>query len=487
MNYGVNPSIDNHDSDFKLFEPVSWLIKIDFINQFILNNNVLISVLGEPGSGKSTFAHLLQDKIDSSIQSVMITISSLMEMEPMLNMLCSKLNIQEAKSFADVVKKINTRQTRVLFLIDNAEQLSESILVELLEALKTQEANGYFHICLLSNFSLVKMTSRLARDTYKDMIHSIELQPLNENETKTYVMSRMALNATNTLSLSDEWLRQFYQLTEGNIDRINQEMLVFFANTAESHEPISRRILTYAYIPLCSIVAVSVIYFLFSQSTPDAPQVENLANTTMASVQLDLPLTSEIPNYQIAAIHQPMEIVSLQKAEYVLNNQQEIVSEVVSDDDDDESMVLLDKVIPVPQLKSLPKQDSLDNKNTQLAPTPKVVRPAQEAVAKVVQSPIQLKKAALHSTSKSKADDGHYTLQLIASRDKRELNRLAKRYSASGLKVRVFVNKDITWYVLTQGDYMDKKMAKNALHSLPKEISHFKAWVRSTQNLKDLG
>lgn len=457
MNSFINMSMaDDVDA---IFEPASWLIKIDFINQFILNNNVLISVLGEVGCGKTTFAHMLQDKLDPNIQSALVSATPLFDPSFFLSQLCSKLDIESKLSIADIATEMGERKSRSLVIIDNAEQLPEAFIKELLNVLRQQEGNEFFHVCLLSDFSLVKVTSRLARELYQDMIHSIELRPFDEDETKEYVSVCMAANDEFQVDLTDEWIHEFYQLTKGNLTSMNTHMMSFFSKKPVRASFLQKNLVSYGAISALALAAVGIGYYFVSDSS-ETQSFNTLAKTNIDSIQIELPLPSDIPNYQIASIRQPMEMVSLQKAELLIKNDD------ASDGSLDDSLVM-DKVSPIPKVMVRPTL----KKNSQKVA---VKTKPTARVAKI--KPVSTQRV------------GHYTLQLMASREKSVLTRLARKYPASAhIKVRSFTNHGAHWYVLTQGDYTQKPAALHALATLPKSLTQFKPWVRSTDNLIDVG
>lgn len=480
MSIGVNRTMIGDDD--VLFEPTSWHIKIDFIHQFILNNNVLISVLGEKGTGKSTFARLLRDTLTANIHTVLLTATPLFETIPFIEQICLQLGLETELSFSDIVTEINKRQARTLMIIDNAEELPETFVTEILDALMQQEGSGYCHVCILSDFSLVKMTSRLARETYRDMIHSIELQPLNQAEANAYVSTRMAALNANQIELSDECLQQFYELTGGNIMGINTQMMGFFSNKSVKNTPLYKRYLPYGYIPVLAIAMIGVVYFISSQSPSDAPELTKLVQNTMQSVELELPLSSEIPFYDIASVHQPMELVSLQKVDIQMANED-------ADAHPDESLVVMDKVVTIPKVEMNQPVDLAEE--AKAAPKVTVVKKLMSqhtAVKKTSKQQNLPKTTVVHAHSKSASPSGRFTIQLMATRDKSELNRLSKQYrAADGFNIRRFDNQGVVWFVLTRGDYAQKQLAQHALLTLPKHLAQLKPWVRSTAHLKNLG
>lgn len=481
MNIGVSRSMVGDDD--VLFEPSSWHIKIDFINQFILNNNVLISVLGEKGAGKTTFAQLLKDTVTPNLQVVMLTATPLFESLPFVEQMCFQLDLDVKSSFSELVNEINARQSRTLIIIDNAEELPDAFLTEILAALTQQEGSGYCHVCIVSDFSLVKMTSRLAREAYRDMIHSIELQPLNEAETKAYVLMRMAALDANKVELSDDWLQQFYELTDGNIMGINTQMMGFFADKSARPLPFYQRYLSYGAIPVFVLAAVGGVYFISSQAPSDAPQLAELVKSSMESVELELPLMSEIPFYEVASVHQPVQMVSLQKIDIQMANE-------ADNNREDGSLVVMDKVVPIPKIQpKQPVEIARVERSIDKVVAVEKATPHQSTDKKASKKlPVVKQAKPAHTPLKTTAASSQFTIQLMATRDKGELGRLTKQYRAEdGFKIRRFENQGIAWYVLTHGDFSQKERAQQALKTLPKNLAQLKPWVRSTSNLKNMG
>lgn len=468
-----------------LFEPPSWLLKIDFMNQLILNNNVLISLLGKKGSGKTSFAQVLQEKLDLNIMSVLLTAAAPSEHDKMLEQMSSLLDVSGALSILDVAVQMNERKARTLVLIDDAEHLPESFITELLEALKQQDEYGYFHVCLLSDFSLVKLTSRLARDLYKDMIHSIELEPLKESEANAYIAAHLASDLAHLPPPTPRQLQEFYALTEGLIGEINEKLDAFFEKQLTPTLQWNDNFIIYGAIAVLLLFVTGVGYFLYSEpsTSANAIELEQLASREMELSQIELPMTSEVPVYYQDATHQAMQTVHLQKAELLAARDEDNVDAI------DESLVVLDKVIAKPMITPPPKK-------VKPQPTPKPVTPATPA-RQVHKRPMQKHLVSVRPrvslTQKIdspvlKPQQGQFTIQLFAGRDKHKLEHLAQTYGAfSGIKICSFEKYGETWYVLTKGAYANKQIAHLAVAVLPHKLAALKPWVRSTSNLKRIG
>lgn len=389
------------DEEPTLFEPASWLEKIHFINQFMLHNNVLISILGLEKCGKTTFARLMQTSAD--IHTVMVTVNATFSRSLFLEQLCSLLHLSLKTTFTEIMTALSEQKSQTLVIIDNAECLPESLIQEVLDTIKQQERDAYFHVCLVSDFSLVNMTSRLANEAYPNMIHSIELQPLTKGETRDLILEYFPLK-------NEAKIDAFFELTQGRISDIATHMRDFF-----SRKPGQVFVKLKLYAPLLLALSVFIIclfYFLM------APEEDN----SVQSIPLELPIPSAIPAFNEGATFQAIEVVSLRKVEL--------------DGEPTDAPVVIDKVLPVPKNVSVQKQ-----------------------------APIRKP----------------YTLQLMASGSKVQLNRLAQQYThESHLTFKVIHTKrqGTEWYVLTVGRYRTKEEAANAMSTLPIALARLKPWVR---------
>lgn len=464
MSSAIYPAIDSEQG--VIFEAESWLAKIDFINQFILHNNVLISMLGETGSGKSVFASCLQKRLDPALLKALVFATPLFERTDFIHQICAQLNIEAKSSMQELLQAIKALGIRAFVIIDNAEQLPEAFVRELLDALKQQEGYEFLYICLLSDFSVVKMTSRLAREAYKDMIHSIELHPLNEAESKEYVFASGLLEESIVDEITDAWMHEFYQLTEGNFASMNTHMVDFFAKAPQKPSFPYRRYLP-AGLSIAVLMIAGVSYLLFSKAPPPAMQYTTIAKNDMNRVSLELPLASSIPYYQLDARYQPIQALSLQKSEQ--GDDRVTENEHADTDADADALVVVDQVAPIPQ-KVQPVHQAKPAKKLATVSSKKAI----------VKIPVHARPIVL--------PHGQYTLQLMASRDKKVLLKLVKQYPAAmQVKVRSFRRDGSTWYVLTSGEYDAKPRAVHALTTLPKILAQYQPWIRRTSDLTVVG
>ncbi|GGI91124.1 SPOR domain-containing protein [Legionella impletisoli] len=465
----------------KLYKPASWLAKIEFINQIVLGTNVLISVLGEEGSGKTSFSALLQAHLDPQIQTHYFAVNPLFDEATFVRQISQKLNLEEKNSFAEFIEESQANQSHTLLIIDDAHHLPESFIDTILNPLQQQGAHGYFHVCFIANQSFLKVLNQFEQQNYKEMIHTIELGHLNEKETKEYLLHRFL---THPEFISEERAKQFYQFTDGSILGINTQMASFF-NLGQAVTPGSRAQYRSTHYQRLSLIAGAVVVALGLAFTlkpsesglkPSSEVVMELEKpieaTRLATQVVDEPFyMSSIPSYDLAAVRQFLQPTELRRAELVVYNEE--------DDLSNNSLVVMDKVVVVPKVihKSQPSED--------------VSVEVAEKITMNPQSDKQLAQAEVKPSKPKvakKSTKGAYTIQLIASHSRAELERFASAHHIEGkAKIHQSKKQGKNWYVLTMGDFKDHDGAKLAISQLPLDLAKFKPWVRKMDRLQSLG
>lgn len=454
-----------------LFKPHSWLTKIEFIKRLIVENNVLIALMGEQGGGKTTFANILHLELGSKIRSFVVTAGPLFEETVFLKQLAVLFNVDGTPSISKIVAKSNELQSHVLLIIDDAHYLSATFIEEILKEIQQQGSKAYFHSCLASNFSLKTTLNGLAQHRFKDMIHSVELGPLTESETKAYLVQRLLPLKGAEKVITDERLKLFYQLTEGHLVDINRQMVKFFSNNTPKASPNNR---LFRGVGIAASVALAVIGAAYILQSKDVPTVEMHVAIQAPETQINLPLeekelvlSSEIPAYVVAAMQQHILATPLRRSELALMDEEDAAAA------QNESMPIIDKVVVAP--KTVQQQPAKPQSNP--------IGKSTSIVAK--KSSKGIKKAAI---IKPIVEQSRYTIQLLASHNKGELERFVQVHHMHGkIRLHRILRQGTVWYVLTLGEYAQRQQAKAAVNHLPKDIVQFKPWVRSTADLKGAG
>lgn len=453
-----------------VFKPDSWLATMNFVKHLVLNNNVMIAILGEQGSGKTTFSHLLHEELGPQaphMKSYRITASPLFNRVFFLQQLKDLLGSDGDASISNFIAMGLEQKSHILLIIDDAQYLSAVFIEELLGEVHQLGNNSYFHVCLVSDFSLVPTLNKLALNLYKDSIHSIELGALSENETKRYLLQKVMPRQNIEKRVTDERVKQFYQLTAGHLVDINRQMTGFFNS---KHLPSrNKKVLRYVNIAAMALVA-TVVYIWHLQTTQSSPtiSIEHTAqvsapenNVLLSRVEPAPTLFSVVAPYEVGAVRQEILATPLRRSELIALNE--------SDETTDESMVVMDKVIVAPKIMSHQEKP--------------VVHPAPKIIKKNVT--LTSPKA---NTSKPLLVKKGYTIQLLASQDKKKLEYFANlHHLRDKATLRRSNRPGSVWYVLTLGEYKLRKDATVAAHKLPKEMVQLNPWVRAISDLKLVG
>ena len=444
-----------------VLKPASWLAKIDFVAHLILENNVMISLLGEQGSGKTTFATLLQTELNAQIKPYSFLATPSLDRSTLLRQFGALLDGADESSMASLIAQYGLKKEHVLFIIDDAQHLPVVLIEEILSELKQQGSGGYFHVCLVSDFSLVPTLNKLAQDTYIDMIHSIEPGPLSESEIKTYVVQNvLPLPGAENL-ITDERVQQFYQLTEGRIAKINRQMVDFFSYKPEK-QSINTKMMRHVAIAAGVFLAASgIVYIGMSQDIQPAPaQLVALELQSTPDVQLN----SEIPGYFVAATRQAVQAMSVRRVELAVSDDE--------GDSPDESLVVMDKVVVAPKIIQ-----------QQVIKKPVAIKKLTQAVVKV-----PAKRITKTAIIKPVIEQSRYTIQLLASHNINNLKQFAQDYHLNAkTQIRRTQYEGTAWYVLTLGEYTERQHAKQAVNHLPRDIAKFNPWIRLIADLKAAG
>lgn len=466
-----------------LFKPGSWLAKIDFINHLILFNNVLITVLSEKEGGKTSFGTLLQSNLDQQIKCISMTVKAPCNRENIIQEIAAQLHLNhdENTDFSSLVAQINERKAHVLLLIDDAQHLPESLIKEAMLAIKNQENFSFFHLCLISDYSIVAALNNLVASFFDNLVHTIELGSLNESETRTYVLQRAMAAHLISKPLTDAQFKQFYQLTKGNVAKINSslEAFVFKCTSQKKKEPFNKWVKN-AGIAASVVFIAGLVGFYFAQNydlssfyhfETQTHSVQDDAMGMKQQTQSEV-LMSHIASWQDSSTRQ-LVYSSLPKKQILDDLNDEVPSETVA---------IVDKVVVIPKLhiKNLAEQEARipESEFKRESPESDLTRES-----KLVEIPTAKQNKKDQSPS-SKTNINLYTIQVAASHNKQDIERFQQNHKLlANTQLRHFTNAKGIWYVLTVGEYESRTEAQRSISKLPATLAKLKPWVRPVSSL----
>ncbi|CAM4501597.1 MAG: Cell division protein DamX [Legionella sp.] len=418
-----------------LLKPDSWLSKIEFINHLILFNNTLITVLSEKAGGKTSFASLLQEHLDPQINPLLITIKAPYNREDIISSIAEQFHLKqdEHTDMSSLVAQINERRAHVLLLIDDAQHLPEVFIKEVMLAIKNQEDFNFFHLGLLSDYSIVAALNSFSASFFNGLVHTIELGTLTEAETRTYVLERATASRLITKPLSEAQLKKIYQLTKGNVTKINSNLESFIFNFANKKELSTLDTVKKFGIPVGSAVLSTLCCLFIAKAFNQEPPTNQVtAAITKPSVQ-QTALVSQIPSWQDSATRE------LVVHTLAVNQNLDLISKEAN------------------------------------GATIALVEQAQRDAR------IEQDKAAITQALQEKL----YTIQLVASTDKIDMKRYIKsnKLLYSTAKLNHYTEHNVIWYVLTIGEYSNMTDAQESIKKLPPSLKRLNPWVRPLATL----
>ncbi|WP_058535707.1 AAA family ATPase [Legionella saoudiensis] len=417
-----------------LLKPESWLSKIEFINHLILFNNTLITVLSEKSGGKTSFASLLQENLDPQIKPLLITIKAPCNREDIISSIAEQFHLKqdEHTDMSSLVAQINERRAHVLLLIDEAQHLPEVFIKEVMLAIKNQENFNFFHLCLLSDYSIVAALNSFSASFFNGLVHTIELGALTEAETRTYVLERATASRLITKPLSEAQLKKIYQLTKGNVAKINSSLESFIFNCSNKKELTAFDIVKKFGIPIGSAALSTLCCLFIAKTFNQEPPASKITASVTKSAQ-SVVLASQIPSWQDSATRELIK-------------------------------------------HSLAAQQNLDL----------ISKEANGATIAIVEqakrhAKIEQKKAGIAKALEEKL----YTIQLVASTDKIDMKRYIKsnKLLYSTAKLNHYTEHNVVWYVLTIGEYSNMTDAQQSIKKLPPSLKRLNPWVRPLATL----
>ncbi|WP_131794286.1 SPOR domain-containing protein [Fluoribacter gormanii] len=470
-----------------LFKPGSWLAKIDFINHLILFNNVLVTVLSEKEGGKSSFGTLLQGNLDQQIKSIFITVKPPCNRESIIQDIATQLhlNYDEHTDISSLVAQINERKAHVLILIDDAQHLPEPFIKEAMLAIKSQENFSFFHLCLISDYSIVATLNNLVASFFENLVHTIELGSLNESETRTYVLQRAMATHLISKPLTEAQFKQFYQLTKGNLAKINShlESFVFKCATQKKKEPL--KLVKKASIAASVAFIGGLVGFYFAQnydlssfyhSMIGSSQDKNAEEIAIKQQEQPEVLESQIASWQDSSTRQ-LVYSSLPKKQILDDISDEMLNEP--------PVAIIDKVVVIPklQMQNLAEQEAR-------IPESEFQRENPESDLKRESKLVEIPATKQNKDKKDQSSSNNktinlYTIQVAASHNKKDIERFQhnNKLLAENSKIRHFTNAKGVWYVLTLGEYETRNEAQRSIGKLPATITKLNPWVRPVSSL----
>lgn len=245
------------------------------------------------------------------------------------------------------------------------------------------------------------------------------------------MLERATASRLITKPLSEVQLKKIYQLTKGNVAKINSSLESFIFNFAHKKELSTLDMVKKFSIPVGSAVLSTLCCLFIVKAFNQEPPI-NRVNTATKPVQQTV-LASQIPSWQDSATRELVEhkIAVKQNLDLIGN---EVNGAVIT------------------QLEQAQRHAKIDRNKA--------------AIARALQEKL-------------------YTIQLVASTDKIDMKRYIKsnKLLYSTAKLNHYKEHNVVWYVLTIGEYSNMTDAQDSIKKLPPSLKRLNPWVRPIATL----
>lgn len=492
---------------------------LDLLLHLSRYSNLLLTVTGQQGSGKTHLKNRMLQQLDSGVMVSLLDAKQATTAAQLLPKLSQSLNIEiPAKAdfefyvteIRNLSSQLNDEGGSCLIVIDNAENLEQDALNLILELATTVNDSQRPHLALFGRqelFTKLHHKDNILR--FESVGHHLPLEPFNESEARLYLEHRCASVGINSLPLNEQQFMNAFKASKGlpgllNLALINQlrqganpqdpsnaeapakkikspikTAAPAKAKKSKAAKPTSnakpkkeRKLPIWPLFVAAGALAVVLVGFLYkdkllTDSTPDTDLVNNSASIFESKNTLP-----EIPSKQPETPAQETPA------------QETIAPEVVIVDEQPSSAPPREPLLDLPDdTPNTAKPYTAPVKPPEPASKP---APAKPLVAEQPAKPTWVDKGARREATLMAKPANHYTLQMMGSQDEAAAKSYIQAQTASA-NFSYFEGryKDKPWYVVVYGDYTDRDQALAAIPSLPEALQKQRPWAKSLQSIQE--
>jgi general secretion pathway protein A len=176
---------------------------LEVLKQGIAQHQGLLILTGDVGTGKTTLVNEIIHTLDTETRSVVIS-DPCFEMHHLFLTIAQALGFEDqyqaqknfSSEFASFLEIENAAGRKVLILVDEAQRIPEQFLKEIV-SWSEFKLNRVLTVILAGQLEFQTVLGTILGQGWRDQIktHAV-LEPLNENETKTYINKRLEFSGS---------------------------------------------------------------------------------------------------------------------------------------------------------------------------------------------------------------------------------------------------------------------------------------------------
>ncbi|SFC37812.1 Sporulation related domain-containing protein [Marinospirillum celere] len=208
---------------------------LDLLLHLSRYSNLLLTITGPTGSGKTHLKNKLREQLDSGVTAVNLDASKVGKAPKLLSALESALRLEippraDNRQYLEEIRNHTQLLTEdggsCLLLIDNAEELDQGALDLLLELATTSNDSRRPHLALFGRDELLKrLHDRDNQARFESVGHHLPLEAFGEVEARGYLEHRCRSVGLEHLPLNDNQFRRVYKAAHGWPGLLNKALL----------------------------------------------------------------------------------------------------------------------------------------------------------------------------------------------------------------------------------------------------------------------
>lgn len=513
---------------------------LDLLLHLSRYSNLLLTVTGAEGSGKTHIKNRLLQQVDSGVVVTQLDAHKIASAGQLLPFLSDKLNIEappkaDTNYYLDEIRVYSNQLTNeggsCLIVIDNAENLQQDALNIILDLAVSTPDTYRPHLVLFGSsqlFDKLNQPENLSR--FESAGHHLPLQAFDTQEAINYLQHRCASVGINALPLTQQQLERVLSLGKGLPGQLNLALISVLkqaagsttmpsltpqqpepktpkkkqaapAKTKKTSPQPAKQTKPTSWLPLAAagiFLAILGAGFLYK---------DELVQALTSESELAKDLTKDLEMWQPPVIAPKQETEA--EAQRKLAQEQAELDQLVNQLDSTKVTPEPEEVTPLvkvePPVVAPPSLDLPDDTPTastkvpvvkaepapQPKPTPKAEpkpQPAKPPVAtntpkatSTPKAPQWVDKGAKREATLMQKPSSHYTLQMMGSLEEASVLSFIREQGAEAAKFSYFESRyqGKPWYVVVYGDYANRDAAVAASKNLPASLVQLRPWAKS--------